>query len=217
MECRRRTVSKLPSGRIRRAVMSSPPRTNVTLEEYFALDDASGVKLEYFAGQVYAMAGALEPRVIIAGNAFAALHEQLRGRRCRAYQSDLRVRTGGQLFTYPDLTVACEPVFLEASRRTLLNPSLIVEVLSEATEAYDRGAKFESYQTIESLADYLLIDSNRMHADLFVRQPNGRWGLTPVGKPEEVIEIPSCDCRLTMSALYENVEFPALARRIIRS
>jgi Uma2 family endonuclease len=197
--------------------MSSLPRTNVTLEEYFALDEASGVKLEYFAGQVYAMAGALESHVIIAGNTFAALHEQLRGRQCRTYQSDMKVRTGDELFTYPDLAVACEPVFLEASRRTLLNPGLIVEVLSEATEAYDRGAKFESYQTIESLVEYLLIDSSHMHADLFVRQPNGRWGLTPVGKPGDVIELLSCDCRLKMSELYENVEFPPLTRRIVRT
>jgi Uma2 family endonuclease len=124
--------------------MSSLSRTNVTLEEYFALEEASDVKLEYFAGQAYAMAGALEPHVILAGNTFAALHEQLRGRRCRAYQSDMRVRTGDELFTYPDLAVAWEPVFLEASRRTLQNPNLIVEVLLEATEAYDRGWKFDS-------------------------------------------------------------------------
>jgi Uma2 family endonuclease len=194
--------------------MSSPPRTNVTLEEYFALDDASDVKLEYFAGQVYSMAGALEPHVVIAGNTFASLHERLRGRRCRTYQSDMRVRTGDELFTYPDLAVACEPVFLEISRRTLLNPCLIVEVLSDGTEAYDRGAKFQSYRTIESLAEYLLIESNHRHADLFVRQPDGRWVLTPIGDAEDVIELSSCGCRLKMSDLYENVEFPALARRI---
>lgn len=187
--------------------MSTLPKTHITEEEYRALDDASDVKLEYWSGQVYAMSGALRPHNVIAGNAHASLHQQLRGRNCEVYQSDQRVRTGDGLNTYPDLSVACEPRFAEESERTLLNPVLIVEVLSDSTEVYDRTAKFEHYWTTESLKEYLLISSSHMHADLYVRHSEGRWLLTSAAKPEDTIELASCDCRLKMADLYEKIEF----------
>lgn len=189
--------------------MSSLPTTHVSVEEYFALDEASPVKLEYYQGQVYAMAGALEPHNIVAGNGFYQLKSQLRGTSCRIYQSDQRLGTGDGMFTYPDISVAWEPRFLEESRRTLLNPVLIVKVLSKSTEFFDRTGKFESYWTIESLKDYLLIPSDRMHVDLYTRQANGKWTLTPAHNPHDVIELVSCGCRLTVSDLYEDVELPA--------
>lgn len=189
--------------------MSTLAKAHVTLEEYFEMDDASPVKLEYYAGQVYAMAGALAPHNTLCMNTGADLTQQLRGRPCIVYSSDQRVRTGDVLFTYPDLSVACSPQFLEASDRTLLNPVLIVEVLSDSTEAYDRGGKFDSYQTIDSLQEYLLISSTRMHADLFAKQGNGRWLLSSASKPEDVIELASCGCRLKLADLYEKVQLPA--------
>jgi Uma2 family endonuclease len=187
--------------------MGSLPKTYVTLEEYYALDEASDAKLEYWAGQVYAMSGALRPHNLIAVNATAELRQQLRGRPCELYGSDQRVRTGDGLNTYPDLSVACEPRFAEESERTLLNPVLIVEVLSDSTEIYDRTTKFEHYWTTASLKEYLLISSNHMHADLFVPDGGGRWILTSANKPEDTIELASCDCRLKMADLYEKIEF----------
>jgi Uma2 family endonuclease len=106
--------------------MSTLPKSHVTVEEYCSLDEASDVKLEYWAGQLYAMSGALRPHNVIAVNARAELRQQLRGRPCELYGSDQRVRTGDGLNTYPDLSVACEPRFAEESERTLLNPVLIV-------------------------------------------------------------------------------------------
>jgi Uma2 family endonuclease len=190
------------------AIMSTLPKTHVTLDEYLALDEASDVKLEYFAGEVYAMAGALRPHNVIAVNATIALGQQLRGRRCELYGSDQRVRTGDGLNTYPDLSVACEPLFAEESERTLLNPVLVVEVLSDSTEIYDRTTKFDHYWTTDSLNEYLLIASNHMRADLFVRQGYERWTLTSATKPDDTIELASCDCRLKIADLYEKIEFP---------
>ena len=189
--------------------MSSLPTTSITVEEYFALDDASSVKLEFDRGHVYAMAGALEPHNVISGNAFFQLKLQLRGTGCRVYQGDQRVRTGDGMFTYPDVSVACEPQFLETSRRTLLNPSVLIEVLSDSTELYDRTGKFERYGSMESLREYLLISSNRKHADLYARQPGGKWVLSSASDPHDSIEFASCGCRLKLSEIYEDVELPA--------
>jgi Uma2 family endonuclease len=190
--------------------MSTLPKTHITVEEYLAFDDASPVKNEYYAGQMYAMSGALRPHNVIAVNATIQLGQQLRGQPCELYSSDQRVRTIDELFAYPDLSVACQPVFLEESEKTLVNPVLIVEVLSPSTEGYDRGGKFEAYQTIASLKEYLLIASNHMRADLFSLQADGRWILSSASKPEQTIELSSCGCTLKMADLYEKLEFTAV-------
>jgi Uma2 family endonuclease len=112
------------------------------------------------------------------------------------------------LYTYPDACVVCgEPQFLDEHRRTLLNPTVIVEVLSPSTEAYNRGRKFEHYKTIESLAEYLLVASDRMYADLFTRQPHRRWILSSAERPNEAIELTSIACRLVLADIYEKVDF----------
>lgn len=187
--------------------MASLPKHNLTVEEYFALDDASPVKLEYYHGEVYAMAGALRVHNLIASNATSEMGQRLRDSPCEVYQSDQRVQTGDGLFTYPDISISCVPKFLEPSGRTLLNPVLIVEVLSDSTEIYDRTNKFESYQTIESLQQYLLISSNRMHVDLYTRDGT-EWRLSSASRPEDVVELASCGCRLQLSDLYRKVQLP---------
>jgi Uma2 family endonuclease len=104
--------------------------------------------------------------------------------------------------------VVCgEPQFLDGQRDTLLNPTLIAEVLSPSTEAYDRGRKFENYRSIESLAEYLLISSQRVSAELFARQPDGRWLLTAANSLEDTLELPATGCRLPLAGIYEKVEF----------
>ena len=133
----------------------------------------------------------------------------VRRRPCKAYSSNMRVRvTPSGLYTYPDVVVVCsEPKFLDSTVDTLLNPTVIIEVLSESTEAYDRGRKFELYRSLESLAEYLLIASRRVSADLFTRQADGNWLLTAKSSLEDSIELKSVDCRLLMSDLYDKVEF----------
>jgi Uma2 family endonuclease len=111
-------------------------------------------------------------------------------------------------YTYPDVIVVCdEPRYLDEQQDTLLNPTLIVEVLSPSTESFDRGRKFAYYRSIASLAHYLMVASERVSADLYARQPDGRWLLTAVEQPQDILEIPSIDCRLTLADLYEKVEF----------
>jgi Uma2 family endonuclease len=193
--------------------MSSLPKTHVSLEQYFAMADASDVKLEYYRGEVYAMSGALEPHNLITVNATIDLGSQLRGRPCRLYHADQLVRTADGLYTYPDLVVACGSVFAEQSRRTLLNPVLIVEILSKSTEIYDRTSKFDSYKTIDSLQEYLLISSDRMRVELH-RRIDDKWiDQTIATVPDEIIELASCDCRLKIADLYEKVDLPATPLR----
>src|SRR6266404_1708800 len=154
--------------------MSSVPKTFLTPEQYLEIERKAEFKSEYFQGEMFAMAGAREAHNLIALNLAAALHPQLRARPCRAYISDMRVRVSATgLYTYPDILVVCgEPQFLDERRDTLLNPNLIVEVLSPSTEAYDRGRKFEHYRSVESLSEYLLVSSERIIAELFTRQPD---------------------------------------------
>jgi Uma2 family endonuclease len=118
----------------------------------------------------------------------------------------VRVSTTG-LYAYPDVVVACGPQFLDDKESTLLNPTLIVEVLSPTTEAYDRGLKFKHYSTIETLREYLLIASESVDVELRTRQPDGRWILTSADRLEDSIELQSIGCRLALADLYEKVEF----------
>jgi Uma2 family endonuclease len=121
--------------------------------------------------------------------------------------ADRRVQVGASgLYTYPDATALCgEPRFLDDTRDTLLNPSLIVEVLSPSTEAYDRGRKFEHYRSIESLREYLLVSAERVSVELFSRQPDGRWLLAAAASMDDVLDLPSVGCRIALADVYEGV------------
>lgn len=151
------------------------------------------------------MTGASRKHNIIAGNAFAALHGQLRGRGCEIYTNDMRVWIPAvDLFTYPDVVVACgHPDFMDTEVDTLLNPTLIVEVLSPSTESYDRGMKYSYYRTLPSLAEYLILAQNRVHAEHYTRQGNGGWLLTETDRREDVLELPSIACTLALADVYD--------------
>jgi Uma2 family endonuclease len=188
--------------------MSTQPKSYLTPEEYLAIERKAQFKSEYWNGEMYAMSGARRAHNVIAFNSAGALAPQLRGKPCEAYVGDMRVRTTGGLYTYPDLVVVCgEPRFVDGEFDTLVNPSLIVEILSPSTEAYDRGEKFEQYRTIDSLTEYLTLASTRIHADLYIRQPNGDWLLRVSDKLEDAIELASCGCTLRLAEIYEKVEF----------
>ena len=189
--------------------MSTQPKTLITPEEYLEIERRAEYKSEYFAGEMFAMAGGTGPHNLIAGHIIGQLEQQTRQQPCRVFTSDMRVQvmeTG--LYTYPDVSALCgEPRYLDKAQDVLLNPSVIVEVLSPSTEAYNRGRKFEHYQTIESLAEYLLVASDRMHADLFTRGADGLWVLRSAGNPSDILELPSIACRLVLADIYEKVEF----------
>jgi Uma2 family endonuclease len=139
--------------------MTAQPLRSLTEQEYIDFERTSLIKHEYYNGHVYAMTGASRTHNLIAGNTLASLHSQIRRTPCQIFPSDMRVKvqkTG--LYTYPDLVLICgEPQFTDDALDTLLNPLVLIEILSPSTERYDRGLKFQHYRTIETLQDYILI------------------------------------------------------------
>jgi Uma2 family endonuclease len=189
--------------------MSTQSKILLTPEQYLEIEREAERKSEYWQGEMFAMAGAGEPHNLLVTSITVQIYSQLRSSACRTYSNDMRVHISATgLYTYPDIVVVCGvPQFLDGRRDTLLNPTLIVEVLSPSTEAYDRGRKFENYQSIDSLKQYLLVASERVHADLFTRQPGGQWLLTAASGIEDTVDLESVGCRITLRDSYERVEF----------
>ena len=189
--------------------MSLPQRkTYLTPEEYLAIERKAEYKSEYFNGEIFAMAGASSHHVLIVTNTASELRGQLKRSPCTVYATDLRVKirlTG--LYTYPDVTVVCgQPQFDDNQKETLLNPTLIVEVLSQSTQDYDRGEKFERYRTLESLMEYILIAQDKYHLEQFVRQPDHRWLFSETNRLEDTIYLFSINCNLSLVEVYDKVE-----------
>jgi len=189
--------------------MSTQPKTYLTPGQYLEIERKAEFKSEYYRGEMFAMSGASYAHIGIVANAMRELGQQLRRGPCRPLSNDMRVRvTPAGLYTYPDVVVVCgEPQFAGDTFDILLNPTVIIEVLSESTEAYDRGLKFALYRSLESLAEYLLISSQRVSAELFSRQADGRWLLTACTRLEDSIDLQSVDAHLLLADLYEKVDF----------
>jgi len=187
--------------------MSSQLKTYLTPEEYLAIERRAEYRSEYFNGETFAMVGASRRHNLIAGNIFGELRQQLKGRPCEVYTNDMRVRipaTG--LYTYPDVVVVCgEPEFEDEYIDTLLNPTLIVEVLSGSTAAYDRGQKFGHYRSIESLTEYLLVAQDECRIEQFVKQSDRQWRVTDTRSLESTIELAFVPCTLQLKEVYDKV------------
>jgi Uma2 family endonuclease len=183
--------------------------TAVTPEQYLAAERKAEYKSEYINGEVLPMPGASMNHVEISGQASADLRYALADRDCRVFHSDLKVHANANgSYCYPDVGVVCgEPRFVDGEHDTLLNPIVIIAVLSPSTQTNDRGDKFEAYQGIESLRQYLLLDSRRVHAELFTRQPDGKWLYTSAKRLEDTVELESIGCRLELARLYKRVDF----------
>jgi Uma2 family endonuclease len=186
--------------------MATEPKSSLTVEQYLTLERQSETRSEYLNGEVFAMTGASREHNLITGNVFGEIRAQLRGRSCEAYASDMRVAIPGTgLYTYPDVVVACgPPQFEDGELDTLLNPTLIVEVLSASTEDYDRGTKFAHYRTLASLAEYVLVAQDKVHVEHFVRQAEG-WLLTETDDLATTLDLPSIGCKLALADIYERV------------
>jgi len=191
--------------------MTSVPKRYLTPGEYLAKERKADFKSEYFQGEMFAMSGASREHNLIAGNVNRELGNQLRNRPCEVYQSDMRVkvsRTG--LYTYPDVVLVCgEPQFEDKNVDTLLNPTVLFEVLSETTEDYDRGKKSRHYRTIPSLQEYILVAQDKCHVEQFTRQPDNRWLLWETDDLESVLSLPSVGCALKLADVYAKVTFPS--------
>lgn len=191
--------------------MSARVKPFMSAQEYLAAERAGEVKHEYYAGERYAMVGASERHNLLAGNTFAALHSQLRRRACNVHPSDMRVKVNALgYYTYPDISVVCgAPQFEGQPRDTLINPTVIVEVLSPSTADYDRGRKFQMYRTLPSLAEYLLVAQDGIHIEHYTRQPDGRWLLFESDQPDALFQLAAIDCTLSAADVYEKVIFDA--------
>jgi Uma2 family endonuclease len=188
--------------------MATHPKTFITPEQYLEIERKAEFKSEYYQGEMFAMAGAGWTHNRLVANLIATLHQQLRSRPCQILPSDMRVQVEATgMYTYPDVIVVCgEPQFLDEKRDTLLNPSLIVEVLSPSTEIYDRIRKFEYYCSVESVSEYLLVSSERVRAELYTRQPEGRWLLIAAHRMEDSLDLQSVGVHLALADVYEKVD-----------
>lgn len=187
----------------------------VTAEEYLARERAAEYKSEYYDGEIFAMAGASEPHNLIVYNISGEFYTQLKQRPCKAYSSDLRLKVSPSgLYTYPDIVVVCgEAQFEDNELDTLLNPTLIVEVLSKSTEGRDRGAKFEHYSKLDSLQEYLLVAQDRPRVELFAKEGKGRWILEVLDHLEDIVKLASIGCELALKDIYAKVDFAAAEAR----
>ena len=177
-------------------------------EEYLARERKALTKSEYRNGQVYALPGASRKHNIIAVHVAGELYIQLRARSCEIYTNDMRVKVSASgLYTYPDVVVVCdEPRFEDTHFDTLLNPTVLIEVLSPSTAAYDRGEKFASYQKLDSLCEYVLISQDRVRVEHYLRQTHG-WDLTEFHSLSDVFRLVSIECDLSLQAIYAKVQF----------
>jgi Uma2 family endonuclease len=200
--------------------MSLPQaQPNYSVEEYLTLERGSEERHEYLDGQIYAMAGESEEHGDICVNIVRELSSQLRGRPCRVWTKDVKVRSGPTpkpyqttkgLFSYPDVVVCGEREYHDQHRDVLLNPAVIIEVLSPSTEAFDRGEKFRRYRTyLDALTDYVLVSQAMPLVEHYRRQPNNEWVLSAVSELEGTLQLASIGCSLRLAEVYDRVTFPA--------
>ncbi len=189
--------------------MSAIPKRKLTPEEYLEIERKAEYKSEYFNGEIYAMAGAKRNHNKIATNISGLIWQHLKGKDCESYSNDMRVfvpKTG--LYTYPDVVVVCgEPKFQDKVFDTLLNPTLLIEVLSESTESYDRGKKFQHYRSIESLQEYVLVSQDEARIEKYVKSGDGFWMLSEAVGLDAGIEFASIECRVALAEVYDKIDF----------
>ncbi len=189
--------------------MSAIPKTKMTPQEYLEFERKSDEKHEYLDGEVFAMAGAKRQHNVIAWNFSGELRQRLKGKNCEGYTNDMRVfvpETG--LYTYPDLVVVCgEPNFQDEMFDTLLNPVLIVEVLSETTENYDRGKKFQHYRSIESLREYVLVSTDEARIEKFQKTGDGFWFLSEAIGIKSEMQLFSIESSVSLTEIYDKISF----------
>jgi Uma2 family endonuclease len=182
-----------------------------TAEEYLTIEREALDKSEFVCGQIYAMSGSSPEHDVISVNIVLSLGNQLKGKPCQPFTSNMRMRTVADgLYSYPDVSVVCgDWQFHDNRRDTITNPTVIVEVLSPSTERFDRNRKFDLYKAIESLSDYILVAQDRPRIEHFRRMPDGTWSLNLADGLESGITVESIGCTLLLKDVYERVVFRA--------
>ena len=192
--------------------MSAIPIKRISPAEYFALDRAAEGRSDYYHGEIFAMAGASKTHNRIVRNLLVAIENRLRKnlRRCEAFSQDMRVEVDAERhYSFPDIVAVCGKFeFLDDQEDTLLNPTMITAVLSDSTESYDRGLKFENYWSVPSLQEYVLVSQHRPLVQRFLRQADNTWLLTNFESLNESAVFTSIDVAIPLSEIYLDVEFP---------
>lgn len=185
----------------------------LTPQEYLAIERNAYFRSEYYQGDMTPMTGASRKHNLIVMAIAAHLYDQLRQRDCEVYASDMRVRvTPSGLYTYPDVIVVCgTPEFEDDEIDTLLNPTVVIEVLSKSTQHYDRGDKFEHFRALPSVLDYLLVAQEKMLVEHFARQPDNFWLFSEARTPRQVVHFRSIECELKVADIYEKVNLSETA------
>jgi Uma2 family endonuclease len=182
-------------------------KEKMSIEAYLEMENAADEKHEYYKGEIFAMSGAKVPHNIIAGNLFAMLFNRLKGKKCKPFNSDQRIHIpSNSLFTYPDISIICgEVITLNNDDYNALNPSVIIEVLSKSTKNYDRGEKFKLYRDIKTLKEYILVDSESIHIEIFRLNENDHWELEEYSSLANALIIKAIGETLLLSEIYDNV------------
>ena len=186
------------------------PGRRHTVEEYLTFECDSPEKHEYYDGTIYAMTGASRSHALIVTRLVSAFDAMFRDRDCDVYSSGMRLKVSATgLYTYPDVMAVCGEVRIEVAgvppAETLLNPQVVVEVLSHSTQSYDRGAKFDHVRQVESVTDYLLVSQDERHVERRSRQPDGTWLRSEFSGPDAVVPLPSIGCELPLAAVYRRI------------
>jgi Uma2 family endonuclease len=179
----------------------------ISEHEYLLFEREALDRHEYYKGEIFAMSGASYKHNVIEDNLRGILHGYLKGKKCRSFGSNLRVHVPkNTLYTYPDILVVCnDPKFVDNEFDTLLNPSVIIEILSPSTANYDRGAKFNLYREIETLNEYLLIDSTNTHVVSYLKNPDLTWTLFEYKDLSDILKINTIDLQIVVADVYAGV------------
>lgn len=190
--------------------MAAQLKYKLTADDYLAIEREAKYKSEFYNGEMFAMAGASRAHVIIVSNLVAELRQKLKHRSCNVYSNDLRLRISAtDLYTYPDVIVACgQQFFADNQKDTLLNPTLIIEVLSDSTKDYDRGGKFAHYRKLDSLQEYILVAQDEAHVERYVRMPEGNWMFSEIDGLDKTLRLTSIECEIPTAEIFDKVDFP---------
>jgi len=187
-----------------------------TLEQYLKIEREADERSEFIDGEIYAMAGESGAHADISMNLAGILQQQLKGKSCRARTKDTKVRSGAMketfgrgMISYPDLVIICgEPEYHDKHKDIVLNPTAVIEVLSESTESFDRSGKFMRYRSFNpTLTDYILVSQDEAHVEHYIRQVNDDWVLREYYGADKSFRIDSIECSLNLADIYDRVEF----------
>lgn len=179
-----------------------------SIQEYLEMENASMEKHEYYKGEIFAMSGAKVPHNTIHKNLLGRMFIKLDGKKCQPYSSDVRVHIeSNTLFTYPDISIICgELITLNNDEYNVLNPTVIIEILSKSTKNYDRGEKFKLYRDIPTLKEYILVDSENIHIEAFRLNESNHWELEEYDLIGEELYIKAIDERISIAEVYQGVK-----------